>query len=99
MLVAARNHQHLITLKTMIPGKDIRRQVCPSDMPQMKRTIGIRPGNPNKNSLSQFYPSRLEFYFPKYLLCHLNTIKHVVPNLKPGEPVPTLFLVRKFRIL
>jgi hypothetical protein len=45
----------------VIPGEDIRRQIGTGDMAQMKRTIGIRPGNTDKNSLSQFYdsPSRL----------------------------------------
>ncbi len=57
MLVAARNHQYFTALKAMIPGKDVRRQVCPGDMSQMKWAISIRPGNTDKNSLSQFYES------------------------------------------
>lgn len=47
MLVRARDHEHIVALKPMIPGEDVRRQIGTSDMTQMKRAIGIGPGNRN----------------------------------------------------
>ena len=59
VLVAAGNHQHSIPLKTMIPRKNIRRQISASNMSQMQRTIGIRPGNTDKDMFAQIIPKKV----------------------------------------
>ena len=68
MLIAPRDHQYLITLKTVIASKDIGRQVSPSYLPQMKRTIGIRPGYADKNMLRHQSASRSNCYHSDSLM-------------------------------
>ncbi len=51
MLVAAGNHEHLIALKAMIAGKDIRREIGSCYMSQMQGAVGIRPSYTDKDSL------------------------------------------------
>jgi hypothetical protein len=51
MLIAARHHQHLIALETMIAGKDIAWQDGADDLADMGGTLGIGPGNADKDAL------------------------------------------------
>ena len=68
VLVAARDHQHLIPLDTVVADKDISRKVCTSNMPQVQRAIGIGPGYPNKDSLQALYPQLSSFpILPQFL--------------------------------
>jgi hypothetical protein len=53
MLIAARNHQYVVTSKALVTGEDVCRQISSSDVPQMKRPISIRPGNAYQNTLTQ----------------------------------------------
>jgi hypothetical protein len=56
VLVATGNHQHLIPLKAVITGENVGWQASTSNVPQMQRTIGIRPGNTDENILVQIPP-------------------------------------------
>jgi len=61
MLIATRDHEHLITLGAMVPGKNVGGQICTGDMTQVQGTISIRPGNAYEDSLRQLLTS-MRFY-------------------------------------
>ena len=51
--IAAGDHQHFVTLHAVIAGKDVGRQVAASNMPQMKRAVGVGPSNGDEDTLRQ----------------------------------------------
>jgi hypothetical protein len=53
MLIATGNHQYSIPLKAMITGKNIGWQISTSDMSEVQRAVGVRPGDTDKNALAQ----------------------------------------------
>ncbi len=53
MLIASGDHQYVVALETMITGEDVCGQISASNMSQMERAIGIRPGGGNKNIFGQ----------------------------------------------
>ena len=50
--VAARHHQHTVSLETVIAGKDVCGQIASSDMAQVQGAVGVGPGYGDKNALS-----------------------------------------------
>ncbi|MBA7687112.1 hypothetical protein ES703_95572 [subsurface metagenome] len=52
VLVRAGYHQYFIAFDTMVAGKDIRRQIASGNLSQVQRAVGIRPGDPDENSLA-----------------------------------------------
>jgi len=59
VLVTAGDHEHHIALQTVIAGEDVCREIGAGDMSQMEWTVGIGPGNADKNMFRQLAP--LEF--------------------------------------
>jgi len=49
VLVSSGNHQDLVALHAHVTGKHIRGDAKTSDVTDMTRTVGIRPGNSRKN--------------------------------------------------
>ena len=52
MSVAARHHQHSISLESVVASEDVGGQVASGDMAQVKRAIGIGPSYGDENALS-----------------------------------------------
>jgi hypothetical protein len=52
VLVRARDHQYFVAFKAVVAGEDIRRKVGPGNLTNMQRAVGIRPGDPDENSLA-----------------------------------------------
>src|SRR5579875_512249 len=48
VLIAARNHQHLIACHTMIARERVGRQIRSHNLAHMRRTLGVGPGYTNK---------------------------------------------------
>ena len=51
--VAAGDHQHFVAFHAVVAGKNVGAQVAASNMPQMKRTVGIGPGHGHKYAFRQ----------------------------------------------
>ena len=49
VLVRARDHQDIVALHALVPGEYVGRDAEARDMPDVSRSIGIRPGNGNEN--------------------------------------------------
>ena len=51
VLVAAGDHEHVVSLHPVVTGKDIRRQESPGDVAEMERAVCVGPGDPDKDTL------------------------------------------------
>ena len=56
MRVTARYHQYLIALKPMVPCKNVSGQIGASKVAEMKRAVGIRPSDPDENTIGHRVP-------------------------------------------
>jgi hypothetical protein len=82
----------------MVTGKDIRRQINSGDMSQVERTVGIRPGDTDENSLAhacirKFGITGLEKgQYPLTLLFFVVGITLLQATINAVAPCFTLFI-------
>ncbi len=52
VLVGAGDHEHLVAAGAVVAGEDVRRQVAAGNLPQVQVAVGVRPGDPDEDSLA-----------------------------------------------
>ena len=58
--VAARDHQDIVALHTMVTGKYVGAKVAAGDMTEVKRAVGIGPSNSHKDTFRQWEITRYD---------------------------------------